>query len=84
MASVTIYSTPTCGYCHQAKEYLASKGIAFEEVNIADPNNTEALQFVVQQTGQAATPFITIGEQNILGFNREQIDEALKTLTPTS
>ncbi|MFC1998684.1 glutaredoxin family protein, partial [Chloroflexota bacterium] len=23
--SVTLYTSPTCGYCHQAKMYLAKK-----------------------------------------------------------
>ena len=80
MSKVTIYTTPTCAYCHMAKDYFKSKGVEFEEINIADPNNSDALRFVVQQSGQAATPFITVGEQDILGFDRTRIDAALAKL----
>ena len=33
--SITVYSTPTCPYCHRAKEYLTQKGIAFTDINVA-------------------------------------------------
>ena len=31
MKPVTIYTTPSCGYCFAAKRLLRGKGIAFEE-----------------------------------------------------
>ncbi|PIT86096.1 MAG: NrdH-redoxin, partial [Candidatus Magasanikbacteria bacterium CG10_big_fil_rev_8_21_14_0_10_43_6] len=30
--TVTVYSTPTCPFCHKAKDYLKEKGVAFEDV----------------------------------------------------
>ncbi len=36
--SVQIYTTPTCPYCVKAKTLLQRKGIAFEEIDVAqDP-----------------------------------------------
>ena len=35
MKSVTIYTTPFCGYCFAAKRLLAAKGVAFEEIDVA-------------------------------------------------
>ena len=34
VASVTMYSTPWCGYCHRLKSQLQREGISFEEVDI--------------------------------------------------
>jgi mycoredoxin len=33
-ASITMYSTQWCGYCHRLKTALKSAGIAYEEVDI--------------------------------------------------
>jgi glutaredoxin 3 len=34
MASIEIYTSPTCGYCHAAKRLLAQKGVNFNEVDV--------------------------------------------------
>lgn len=33
-ASLTMYSTPWCGYCHRLKSQLDREGIAYEVVDI--------------------------------------------------
>ena len=41
-ASVTIYSTSWCGFCHRLKTALKSAGIAYDEVDIErDPSAAE-------------------------------------------
>ena len=34
MSAVTIYTTESCVFCLRAKEYLRSKGVAYEEVDV--------------------------------------------------
>lgn len=34
MATVEIYTTPMCPYCHRAKRLLANKGVAFVEIDL--------------------------------------------------
>jgi len=34
MSSITLYSTPWCGYCHRLKSLLTREGIAYDEVDI--------------------------------------------------
>lgn len=77
--NVTIYSSPTCAYCHMAKEYFESKHVPYTEKNIT--TDAEAFDFVVQKVGQAVTPIITIGDTVIVGFDRPKIDEALASLS---
>lgn len=73
---VKIYSTSWCVYCRMAKEYFKSKNVAFEEVDI-EHDREKALE-LVERTGQSGVPVIDIGEQTILGFDRERIDLALR------
>lgn len=73
--TVTIYTSPSCGFCHQAKEYFKEKNITFTEKDVT--TDEEAFHFVVEKVGQAVTPIITIDESVIVGFDRQQIDEAL-------
>jgi glutaredoxin len=56
-------------------EYLESKGYEYTEKDITV--DREALQFVVEEVGQAVTPIITIDKTVIIGFDRPKIDEAL-------
>ena len=72
---VTIYSTPTCPYCHQAKDYLTSKGIAFTELNVA--TDLDARSAMVQRSGQLGVPVIEVDGQVVVGFNRGKLDELL-------
>lgn len=74
--AITIYSSPSCAFCHMAKEYFKDKGVAFTEKDITvDP---EAFEFIVNKVGQAVTPVITINDTVIVGFDRPKIDDALE------
>ena len=68
---VTVYTTEPCGFCRQAKALLESRGIAYDEVNLAkDPGGRADL---VAITGQMTFPQVLIGERSIGGF-RELIE----------
>lgn len=73
--SVVVYSTPTCGPCKAAKAFLASKGVAFQEVNVAE--DLEGREALIRQTGQLAVPVIVVGDEVVLGFNRPRLAEVL-------
>lgn len=73
---IKLYSSPSCAYCHMAREYLKSKKLKFKEYDISD--NPKAYDWVVNNVGQAATPILDIEGTVIVGFNRPQIDLALR------
>jgi glutaredoxin 3 len=73
---ITVYTSPTCGFCHMVKAYLESKGLSFKERDISQ--DQEALQWIANNIGQLATPVIDIDGEVILGFDRERIDLALR------
>jgi len=66
MADVIVYSTDPCSFCARAKELLATRGIRYEEVNLAkDPEGRTAL---LQRTGMLSFPQIVIGDELLGGF----------------
>lgn len=75
---ITIYTTPTCGFCHMAKEYLKKLGYDYTEVDIT--TNSEGLKWILNRTGQAGVPVLNIGKAIIIGFDRPEIDAALERL----
>jgi glutaredoxin 3 len=77
-SSVVVYSSPTCAFCRMAMDYLTEKGVDYIEKDISV--DQDALRYVLEKVGQAVTPIITIGDQNIVGFDRPKIDQALSEL----
>jgi glutaredoxin 3 len=76
MLMITLYTSPACAYCHMAREYLKSRKVEFKEYDISD--NPKAYKWVQDNVGQLATPVIDINGTVILGFDRPQIDLALR------
>jgi glutaredoxin 3 len=79
--AVVVYTTEPCGFCRQAKALLSSRGITYEEINLArSPEGRDAL---VKRTGQMTFPQILVGERALGGF-RELVeadrDGSLKSL----
>lgn len=68
MASVEIYTTPTCPYCHAAKQLLASKGIDYfeEDVSVSAERRTEMTR---RAGGRHTVPQIFVGEHHVGGFD---------------
>lgn len=74
--AVTVYSTPTCGYCVKVKEYLKSKNVQYTEYNVAaDMSKAEEM---VKKSGQMGVPVLDINGKIIIGFNRPEIDRAIQ------
>lgn len=75
LPNVTIYSTPTCHYCHMAKDYFAKHNIAYTEYNVAE--DVEKRKEMMQKSGQMGVPVIVIGEEMIVGFSEPHIRHLL-------
>ncbi len=75
-SSVSVYSTPTCPYCKQVKDYLTDRGISFTEFNVA--TDTDARNVMVEKSGQLGVPVVEVNGSVIVGFNRAKLDDVLK------
>lgn len=67
MAAVTIYTTVSCVFCLRAKEYLRSKGVAYEEVDVTGDEEARA-RLVERSSGQRTVPQIFVGEVHVGGY----------------
>lgn len=69
---VIIFTTPTCPYCHMAKDYMKQKNIKYKEVDVS--SDREWAIKMVKRSGQMGVPQLWIGDQTVVGYNPTQID----------
>ena len=73
---IKIYTTPTCHWCHEAKQFLKSKKIKFQEIDVS--KSEKAVKEMVAISGQLGTPTLDINGKIIVGFDEDGIKKALK------
>lgn len=72
---VTIYSTPTCHFCHKAKDFFTEHGIKFTDYDVAAlPEKREEM---MNLTGQLGVPVIVIGDDVLVGYDPVRLSEKL-------
>lgn len=76
MSNVTIYSTPTCHFCHAAKEFFTENNIAFTEHDVA--SDMDKRTEMIEMTGQMGVPVIKIDDDIVVGFDEDKIRGLLK------
>ncbi len=74
-SEVTIYSTPSCHFCHMAKEFFKANNVAYTEHDVA--SNPEKRKEMVDKSGQLGVPVILIDDELIIGFNKPLISKFL-------
>ncbi|HAR62011.1 MAG: NrdH-redoxin [Candidatus Margulisiibacteriota bacterium] len=74
---IKMYSTPTCPWCRRLKKYLDEQQVDYTEFDVS--KDQQALIEMVKKSGQLGVPQIDIGGKVIVGFDRETIDEELKS-----
>lgn len=72
---VTIYSTPTCHFCNLAKDFFKENNVSYTEHNVA--SDLEKRQEMIDKSGQMGVPVIVIGDDLIVGFDKERIASAV-------
>jgi glutaredoxin 3 len=65
MPHVVIYSSDWCPYCIRAKQLLASKGVAFEEIKVDGKPDVRAE--MTRKARQTSVPQIWIGDHHVGG-----------------
>lgn len=72
---VTIYSTPSCHFCHAAKEFFKEHNVPYEDINVAE--DVAKRDEMVAMTGQMGVPVIKIGNDIVVGFDEGKMRELL-------
>lgn len=72
---IILYSHRDCPPCHILKLLLEEKGVVYEERDLtASPDLANEL---MERYHSHCTPTLVIGEEVIIGFNPERLDEIL-------
>jgi glutaredoxin-like YruB-family protein len=75
MAKVTIYSTPSCTYCHLAKQFFTENDVEYTEIDVAA--DAEKRTEMIEKTGQMGVPVIEVDDQVVVGFDEAKVREML-------
>ncbi len=75
MKNVTIYSTPSCHFCHMAKDFFKEKNIIYTEYDVA--SDLDKRKEMIEKSGQMGVPVIVIGDELIVGFNKPKVIQLL-------
>lgn len=65
MSKVVMYSTPWCPFCIRARQLLASKGVEFQDIDVA--GNQPLRAEMEQRSGARTVPQIWIGDTHVGG-----------------
>jgi glutaredoxin 3 len=73
--SIKIYSTPTCPYCTMAKNYLDSKNVPYEYIDVS--TDRAAASEMISKSGQRGVPVLDINGSIVIGFDKDKIDSLI-------
>lgn len=57
------------------KEFLSQKGVKYQELNVAADKT--ARDEMLSKTGRMAVPTIMVGEQVVVGFNKNELEKLI-------
>ena len=69
--AVTMYSTTWCGHCKNARNYFASKGIPYRDIDV-EKSPDAAREF--KRLGGEGVPLILVGSKAMSGFDPEEFE----------
>lgn len=73
--TVIIYSTPTCHFCHAAKDFFSANNIEFTEHDVSA--DADKRQEMIELTNQMGVPVIRIQDDIVIGFDEPKVKELL-------
>ncbi len=74
--SVSVYTTPSCAYCHKVKDWLKARGVRYDEYNVA--SDQRRADEMVRKSGQMGVPVTDVNGRIIVGFNTSALESALR------
>ncbi len=70
-----IYTTPTCGYCHMAKNFFQENNVEYTEFDVS--TDAARRDEMIKISGQMGVPVIDINGELIIGFDKNKISQLL-------
>jgi glutaredoxin 3 len=79
---IRLFVKPFCGWCHEAKDWLDERGIAYEEVDVIA--NRRGFQEMIDLSGQTLAPVIEVDGEVLADFDTGQLEKFWKKLEADS
>ena len=73
--AISVYTTATCTYCRQVKDFLRDRGVRFTEYDIA--RDTRKGEEMMHKSRQAAVPVIDYNGSIVVGFDRGRLEQLI-------
>jgi glutaredoxin len=73
---VVMYTTSHCPACKMAKQYMAQKGIPYQEIDVE--SSRDGMQ-AFQKLGGRGVPLIIVGDKKMEGFNSQELERMLSS-----
>lgn len=78
--NITVFTTNTCSYCPMVKQYLKSKGLNYDEVNLEE--HPERQQEALAMSGALTVPITVITKADdsrevVVGYNLQKLAPAV-------
>lgn len=74
---VKIYTIPTCPWSAKGKEWLKKKKIPFLDCNVAESQNSQFRDELLDKSGQISVPVFDFAGQIVIGFNEQRLEQAM-------
>ena len=76
--TITMYSTPWCGYCRRLKRQFEEAGIAYREIDVdATPGYDQRI--IEASGGYRTVPTVEVGGRMLVNPTLKEVEEALAT-----
>jgi glutaredoxin 3 len=75
---IRLFVKPFCGWCHEAKDWLDARGIAYEELDVI--SDRAAFKEMKELSGQTLAPVIEVDGEVLADFDTEQLERFWKQL----
>ena len=75
--TITMYSTPWCGYCKRLKRQFEEAGISYEEIDVdAIPGYDQRI--IEASGGYRTVPSVEVGDQMLVNPTLREVEDALQ------
>ena len=75
---IRLFVKPFCGWCHEAKDWLEERGLAFEELDVV--SDRAAYQEMKEISAQTRAPVIEVDGEVLADFDTDQLEAFWKKL----